>query len=87
MPELDHFASNSGCNRLLCEGGGALAAALIASGRVDRLVILRAPILIGHGIGLEQLPLPTLADAHGRWQPQYNRQLGTDRLEVYRPSR
>lgn len=83
--DLDAFACAQGLNRILCEGGGALAASLLAAGRVDRLVLLRAPILIGHGIGLEQLPLADLADAHGRWQLHDRRPLGPDLLEVYLP--
>lgn len=72
-----------GINRILCEGGGALAAALLAEDRVDRLVILRAPILIGAGQGLEAMPLQQLADAHQRWALQERRALGTDQLEVF----
>ncbi len=36
-----------GLTRLLVEGGGALAAALLAAGLVDRLVWLSAPLLLG----------------------------------------
>lgn len=84
---LDAHAALAGCNRLLCEGGGGLAASLLAAGRVDRLAILRAPILIGHGIGLEGLHPPTLAETHGRWRLEERRLLGPDQLELFRANR
>lgn len=76
-----------GVNRVLCEGGGALAAGLLAADRVDELVLLRAPILIGDGIGLEGLGIGDLAAAHGRWRLQDRRPLGDDLLEVHARSR
>ncbi len=84
LEALDSFATERGVNRILCEGGGALASSLLAANRVDRLVILRAPILIGHGIGLEGLNPATLADTHGWWETEERRALGIDQLEVYR---
>lgn len=72
------------CNNLLVEGGAVTAASFLKAGLVDRLLLYRAPILIGGGkpclgeIGLEQLD-----DAHGRWQLHDSRRLGNDRLEVY----
>lgn len=80
---LDALVAERQLNRILCEGGGGLAAALLAAGRVDRLAILRAPILIGNGIGLEALAPPDLADTHGRWRLLDSRMLGPDRLELY----
>jgi diaminohydroxyphosphoribosylaminopyrimidine deaminase/5-amino-6-(5-phosphoribosylamino)uracil reductase len=87
LDALDAFAAANSVNRILCEGGGALAAALLAADRVDHLVLLRAPILIGHGIGLEGLSPPTLADTHGRWQLEDRRALGVDLLEQFRRTR
>ena len=80
---LDRFAAAEGLNRILCEGGGGLAASLLAADRVDRLILLRAPILIGHGIGLEGLSPDGLPGTHGRWRLQDRRPLGIDQLEVY----
>src|SRR5205807_6988044 len=40
-----------GLTRLLVEGGGRLAAALLRAGLVDRLVWLHAPLVLG-GVGL-----------------------------------
>lgn len=84
---LDSVASARGMNRILCEGGGRLAAALLAADRVDRLVLLRAPILLGDGRGLEGLAMADLALAHGRWLMEDRRPLGPDLLEQYRRNR
>lgn len=80
---LDRFAVGKGINRILCEGGGGLASSLLAADRVDRLVLLRAPILIGAGIGLEDLHPESLAACHGRWELEDRRALGADLLEVH----
>ncbi len=71
-------------NDLLVEGGSATATAFLAEDLVDRILIYRAPIIVGEGkssfgyIGLEGI-----ADAHGRWRAADGRGLGVDRLEVY----
>jgi diaminohydroxyphosphoribosylaminopyrimidine deaminase/5-amino-6-(5-phosphoribosylamino)uracil reductase len=71
-------------NDLLVEGGSATATAFLAEDLVDRILIYRAPIIVGEGkssfgyIGLEGI-----ADAHGRWRAGDGRALGVDRLEVY----
>jgi len=80
---VDRFAVENGLNRLLCEGGGHLAAGLLADDHVDQLILLRAPILIGAGQGLEALQPSTLAATHDRWDLLDRRPLGTDLLEVY----
>jgi len=84
LDALDAHAAATGINRILCEGGGGLAASLVAADRVDRLVILRAPIFLGAGRGLDTLTLPSLESAHGRWRPEGSRMLGPDRLELFR---
>lgn len=71
-------------DHLLVEGGAQTAAAFLRADLVDRLLLYRAPILIGGGRrALSGLGLTTLTDAHGRWQAVDARQLGADRLEVY----
>ncbi|HEX7819811.1 MAG TPA: bifunctional diaminohydroxyphosphoribosylaminopyrimidine deaminase/5-amino-6-(5-phosphoribosylamino)uracil reductase RibD [Sphingobium sp.] len=71
-------------DRLLVEGGAGAVAAFLLAGMVDRLLVYRAPILIGGGmpslgdIGLTDLPL-----AHGRWRLVDRRMLGVDSVEVY----
>ena len=71
-------------NDLLVEGGAETAASFLAGDLVDRLMIYRAPILIGDGKpGLAPAALGSLADAHGRWRLSDTRQLGSDTLHVY----
>ncbi|WP_326523330.1 bifunctional diaminohydroxyphosphoribosylaminopyrimidine deaminase/5-amino-6-(5-phosphoribosylamino)uracil reductase RibD [Sphingomonas sp.] len=71
-------------NELLVEGGARTAAAFLRAGLVDRLLLYRAPILIGGGVpALGDIGLTDLAAAHGRWRLDDTRQLGSDRLEVY----
>ncbi|RIV82061.1 bifunctional diaminohydroxyphosphoribosylaminopyrimidine deaminase/5-amino-6-(5-phosphoribosylamino)uracil reductase RibD, partial [Aurantiacibacter xanthus] len=73
---------------LFVEGGAATAASFLRAGLVDRLLIYRAPILIGGGLpGIGDIGLGALADAHGRWNLAESRQLGSDRLEVYARAR
>ena len=71
-------------DRLLVEGGAGVASAFLAADLVDRLLLYRAPILIGDGRhALGDIGLGALADAHERWAMIDSRQLGSDRLEVY----
>ena len=69
---------------VLVEGGAGAASAFLAADRVDRLLLYRAPILIGGGKpALGDISLADLADAHGRWRLTDSRLLGSDRLDVY----
>lgn len=69
---------------LLIEGGAGAASAFLAADWVDRLLLYRAPILLGGGRpGLGDIGLSSLADAHGRWQLTDRRRLGSDTLDVY----
>ena len=71
-------------DHILVEGGAATASAFLAADLVDRVLLYRAPILIGGGLpALCDIGLTHLADAHGRWRAVDARQLGSDRLEVY----
>jgi diaminohydroxyphosphoribosylaminopyrimidine deaminase/5-amino-6-(5-phosphoribosylamino)uracil reductase len=75
-------------NDLLIEGGAATAASFLAADLVDRLIVYRAPILIGAGRpGVADIGLAALADAHGRWRRVETRPLGSDVREVYVRSR
>jgi diaminohydroxyphosphoribosylaminopyrimidine deaminase/5-amino-6-(5-phosphoribosylamino)uracil reductase len=75
-------------NELLVEGGAGAAASFLSADLVDRLLVYRAPILIGEGRpGVRDIGLTSLADAHGRWTRAETRPLGTDLLEVYERSR
>ncbi len=72
------------CNTLLVEGGAATAASFLRAGLVDRLLLYRAPILIGGGVPcLGGIGLARLDDAHDQWQLTDTRRLGNDRVEVY----
>lgn len=78
------IAGLEGIDHLLVEGGAETAAAFLREGLVDRLLLYRAPILIGAGkAALGDLGLADLASAHGRWRLADTRMLGSDRLEVY----
>ncbi|MBY8824871.1 bifunctional diaminohydroxyphosphoribosylaminopyrimidine deaminase/5-amino-6-(5-phosphoribosylamino)uracil reductase RibD [Sphingomonas colocasiae] len=69
---------------LLVEGGAGAASAFLTADLVDRLLLYRAPILIGGGCAaLGDIGLADLAAAHGRWRLHDARVLGSDRLEVY----
>lgn len=71
-------------DHLLVEGGAETAAAFLRAGLVDRLLLYRAPIIIGAGLaGIGDIGLMDLAHAHGRWRLTDERRLGVDRLEVY----
>jgi diaminohydroxyphosphoribosylaminopyrimidine deaminase/5-amino-6-(5-phosphoribosylamino)uracil reductase len=77
-----------GVNDLLVEGGSATASAFLAADLVDRMLIYRAPILIGDGkSSVGYIGLTDLADAHRRWRLADSRMLGIDRLEVYERER
>ncbi len=72
------------CNNLMIEGGAQTAASFLRAGLVDRLILYRAPILIGDGKScLTDIGLAKLFDAHGKWRLQDSRMLGMDRMEVY----
>lgn len=78
-------AAMADINDLLVEGGAQTAAAFLAADLVDTLILYRAPILIGGGKpALADIGLASLADAHNRWHLTDARQLGPDRLEIYR---
>lgn len=80
-----------GVASVFCEGGGELAASLLAAGLVDRLYLFVAPVVIGEG-GVPAFPL---AQGGGRedigtlfegWQPRLDPvTFGTDTLIVLDP--
>ena len=78
------IAALEGVDHVLVEGGAGAASAFLAEDLVDRLLLYRAPILIGGGKpALGDIGLAHLAEAHGRWRLHDSRMLGIDRLEVY----
>jgi diaminohydroxyphosphoribosylaminopyrimidine deaminase/5-amino-6-(5-phosphoribosylamino)uracil reductase len=71
-------------NDLLVEGGSATATAFLGEDLVDRILIYRAPIIVGEGkSSFGYVGLDAIADAHDRWRLVDERRLGVDRLEVY----
>ncbi|WP_395393891.1 bifunctional diaminohydroxyphosphoribosylaminopyrimidine deaminase/5-amino-6-(5-phosphoribosylamino)uracil reductase RibD [Novosphingobium sp. BL-8A] len=83
LPSPEAISSMEGVQHLFIEGGAVTATAFLAAGLVDRLLLYRAPILVGGRPALGDYGLARLADAHGRWRPTERRQLGSDTLEVY----
>ncbi len=82
------IATLPGVDHILVEGGAAAASAFLAADLVDRILLYRAPILIGGGKpALRDIGLTDLTKAHGRWAIFDARQLGMDRLEVYERER
>ncbi len=83
----DAIADLDGVDHLLVEGGAQTAAAFLRADLVDRLLLYRAPIVLGGKPGLADLGLTTLDPAHGRWNLHDARMLGSDRIEVYERAR
>jgi diaminohydroxyphosphoribosylaminopyrimidine deaminase/5-amino-6-(5-phosphoribosylamino)uracil reductase len=75
-------------NDLLVEGGSSTATAFLTEDLVDRILIYRAPIIVGEGkSSFGYVGLDAIADAHDRWRFIDERRLGVDRLEVYERAR
>ncbi len=69
---------------LLVEGGSTTATAFLTEDLVDRILIYRAPIIVGEGkSSFGYVGLDAIADAHERWRFVDEERLGVDRLEVY----
>lgn len=84
LPSVEAITALAHRQYLFVEGGARTAAAFLAAGLVDRLLLYRAPIVIGGGLpGIGDIGLASLADAHGRWRMTDRRQLGSDMLDVY----
>lgn len=84
LPSPEAIRGITDMQYLLVEGGGGAAASFLAAELVDRLLLYRAPVLIGAGRpAVGDLGLADLGSAHGRWRLADRRQLGSDTLEVY----
>jgi diaminohydroxyphosphoribosylaminopyrimidine deaminase/5-amino-6-(5-phosphoribosylamino)uracil reductase len=71
-------------NDLLVEGGSSTATAFLNEDLVDKILIYRAPIIVGDGkSSFGYVGLDAIADAHDRWRFVDDERLGVDRLEVY----
>jgi diaminohydroxyphosphoribosylaminopyrimidine deaminase/5-amino-6-(5-phosphoribosylamino)uracil reductase len=76
-----------GVGSVLVEGGAGLATSFVQEALVDRLVIFRAPILLGGGAvnAFGGLPAATI-DGAPRWRVVQGRRFGDDEMTVYTPS-
>ncbi|SFG11164.1 diaminohydroxyphosphoribosylaminopyrimidine deaminase [Novosphingobium sp. CF614] len=83
LPAPQAIFAMEGVQYLFVEGGARAATAFLAAGLVDRLLIYRAPILMGGRPALGDIGLASLAEAHGKWRMAERRRLGSDTLEVY----
>ncbi len=84
LPSPQAISGMADVQYLFVEGGARTAAAFLAAGLVDRLLLYRAPIVIGAGRrAIGNIGLASLAEAHGQWRMTDRRQLGSDSLEVY----
>ena len=87
IPAPINIASLAGVDHLLIEGGARTASAFLRADLVDRLLLYRAPVLLGGKAALDDLGLTSLGEVHGRWRMHDSRMLGSDRLEVYERAR
>jgi len=71
---------------MLVEGGAALATSFLQEALVDRLIIFRAPIILGAESlnAFAGLPAATLGDAR-RWRLTQAKRFGDDEMTVYAP--
>ena len=77
------IAAMEGVQYLMVEGGAETARAFLTAGLVDRLLLYRAPQIVGgSGPALPDLTEAALA-ADPLWHRTDTRQLGNDRLDVY----
>lgn len=81
----DQIATLEGVRYLMVEGGAQTASAFLAAGLVDRLLIYRAPVLLGGGTpAIGDIGHDTLEKAFADGLSlRERRQLGSDTLEVY----
>lgn len=76
-----------GLTRILCEGGGTLAAALLAAGLVDRLVWFSAGLALGDGGKPAIGPLPALPlEQVPRFRLHHQQTIGADMISVWQVS-
>ena len=68
---------------ILVEGGAEVATSLLAADRVDRLLLYRAPIIVGGQSVVGDIGLSDLSAAHERWRRVDTLDLGVDRIEEY----
>lgn len=84
LPSPAVISDMAGVQYLFIEGGAETAAAFLTADLVDRLLVYRAPIVVGAGkASIADISLTDLSAAHERWALIDQRRLGSDTLEVY----
>lgn len=84
LPSPEAVYERMGVQYLFVEGGAVTASAFLAADLIDRILLYRAPIILGGGrSAIGDIGLGSLGQAHGRWHLIERRQLGGDGLEVY----
>jgi diaminohydroxyphosphoribosylaminopyrimidine deaminase/5-amino-6-(5-phosphoribosylamino)uracil reductase len=73
-------------NELHVEAGAVLSGALLARGWVDEIVLYQAPMLLGPGRALVDLPTRTMLPQHAEWQIVEASLVGTDLRLRLQPS-
>ena len=83
---LLRLLGDEGITRVLCEGGGRLAVALLQTDLVDRLVLFQAGMVMGAAglAAVAELPETPLGDI-GRWRLVDQRRMGADIMSVWWP--
>lgn len=83
LRDLSDLDADSTVLTVLVEGGAQVATRFLAADCVDRLLVYRAPIVIGGGRAIGDLGLADLAAAHGRWRRVDTVDLGLDGIEEF----
>lgn len=83
LPSPQDIAAVLPAQYLMVEGGAATARAFLAAGLVDRMMLYRAPQVVGgDGAAMPELAADALANST-EWTCTDSRPLGNDRLDVY----
>ena len=87
MKDIMQKISDKGITRLLCEGGGKLAASLMRSELVDVIVTFHGGLAIGADgfSSIGDLGIYSLSDAK-RWRLNQTLSFGADVLNIWRPT-
>ena len=84
LSEPAEISALENTNWLMVEGGATTAASFLKDDLVDRLILYRAPIVIGGGLpSIHDIGLEDFADAHDLWELEDRRALGNDVVEIY----